>query len=436
MAKKSKIRWDSEKGVKAQKRKRRLKITLAVFGSILALILIVATVGAVITSIGNKANLETAKAYEAVKIENQLVPVADEDDCYTFVTDGEFTVMQITDIHIGAGYMSLAKDEKAMNTIANMVREKKPDLVIATGDVAYPVPFQAGTLNNLNGAKLFAQLMESLGVYWTLTFGNHDTEAYSYYSREDISQYYNNLKNEGFKYCIYTPGPENVDGFGNQLIKVKNSAGKITQSLFLFDSHSYTGGDILGLMWKYDNIKESQVNWYKTNVEEMTAKNTAAGAGTETVSSLAFFHIPLEEYKTAWEALAANDYNDTQDVKYHYGMAGEVGKVIYSGIGEDELFETMLETGSTKGIFCGHDHYNNFSIDYKGIRLTYSPSVDFLAYAGISKLGSQRGCTLITLDRQGNFDCKALNYYKDFEAGKGTETEMQFEDVIYQYIEE
>ena len=52
-------------------------------------------------------------------------------------------------------------------------------------------------------------------------------------------------------------------------------------------------------------------------------------------------------------------------------------------------------------VFCGHDHYNNFSIDYKGIRLTYGMSVDYLAYPGIYKEGTQRGCTIITFSPDG-----------------------------------
>ena len=73
----------------------------------------------------------------------------------------------------------------------------------------------------------------------------------------------------------------------------------------------------------------------------------------------------------------------------------------------------VIETGSTKAVFCGHDHYNNFSIEYKGIRLTYGMSVDYLAYPGIYKEGSQRGCTVITVESDGSFDCKPESYYQD-----------------------
>lgn len=43
---------------------------------------------------------------------------------------------------------------------------------------------------------------------------------------------------------------------------------------------------------------------------------------------------------------------------------------------DDEMFEAMLELSSTKGCFVGHDHINNYSVNYKGIRPTYRLSCD------------------------------------------------------------
>lgn len=357
-----------------------------------------------------------------MQIENQLIPQKDEDGNWTFTTDEEFKVLQLTDIHIGGGWMSLEKDAKALNAVAAMVEAEKPDLVIATGDIAYPVPFQAGTFNNKTGAKTFAALMEQLGVYWTVCFGNHDTEAYSYFSREKISDFY---ENSGFKYCLYQRGPEDIDGYGNYVINVKNSQGKITQSLYAFDSHSYTDGDYFGILWKYDNIKDSQVEWYKANVKKFNEQN-----GGETVKSTAFFHIPLAEYRDAWYEYIDNGFKDTENVKYIHGVAGEGSNIVFPGIGEDGLFEAMTELGSTKGIFCGHDHKNNFSVDYKGIRLSYGMSVDYLAYAGISKLGSQRGCTVITYQPDGSFESKNENYYQDKYAPKYEKEQVTMQEVV------
>jgi hypothetical protein len=40
-------------------------------------------------------------------------------------------------------------------------------------------------------------------------------------------------------------------------------------------------------------------------------------------------------------------------------------------------------------------------------------SIDYLAYSGISTIGSQRGCTMITVHPDGSFDCTPENYYQD-----------------------
>lgn len=414
-----------------EKKTQKGKKALIILGSILGVLLVFVGVVTLISVIGNKANTERAQSYDPVVLEDRIVPEKDENGYWTFTTDRDLKVMQLTDVHIGGGWMSLKKDSMAINAVATMIQAEKPDLVIVTGDVSYPVFFQAGTFNNLSSAKIFAALMERLGVYWTVAFGNHDTEAYSFYSREQISDFYGN---SGFEHCLFQKGPDDVDGFGNQVINVKNSKGIITQSLYIFDSHSYTDNDYFGIMWKYDNIHENQVEWYRDNVNMLNAQNNAKlkelnMEENSDIKSLAFFHIPLTEQRDAWYEYMENGFEDTENVKYIYGKAGEGKKIIYCGMGQDNLFETMQELGSTKGIFCGHDHDNNFSIYYKGIRMTYSYSVDYLAYVGIYKRGAQRGCTIITVSPDGSFDCKAENYYQDKYQAQFDKEEVTIQDV-------
>lgn len=416
---------------KAKTTKNKGKLALKIIGVILLVIAVLVGAAALLNYISTNANIKKAQSFERVVYENQLVPVKDENGYQTFVTDGQLRVMQLTDVHIGGGFLSSKTDSLAMNAVATMIAAEKPDLVIVTGDVSYPVPFQAGTCNNLSSARIFAALMESLGVYWTLGYGNHDTESYSYYGREELSELYGD---EAYTYCIFERGPENVDGYGNQIINVKNSRDIITQSLYIFDSHSYVDGDVLGLMWKYDNIHENQVQWYKDTVKALNDRNNGIfrKLGEEEnsdIKSAAFFHIPLTEQKDAWYEYAENGFKDTENVKLHYGTAGEGGKVVYSGIGEDGLFEAMLETGSTKAVFCGHDHYNNFSVDYKGIRLTYGMSVDYLAYPGIYRKGSQRGCTMIEFNPDGSFDCSAQSYYQDKYTGIYEKEDVEMQEI-------
>ena len=178
---------EKQKRTPQQKRKIAGKVLLGILIAILCIIAIFTAINTIcVASCKNYI-----KSINPVSYSSQLTP--EEKNGYTtFVTDNDFRVMQLSDVHIGAGFMSVKKDNQAINAVAAMVAEEKPDLVIVTGDIAYPVPFQAGTFNNKTGAVIFASLMEKLGVYWCPAFGNHDTEAYSYFNREDISELYSN----------------------------------------------------------------------------------------------------------------------------------------------------------------------------------------------------------------------------------------------------
>lgn len=67
------------------------------------------------------------------------------------------------------------------------------------------------------------------------------------------------------------------------------------------------------------------------------------------------------------------------------------------------MFEKMVELGSTKGCFAGHDHMNNFSVNYQGIRLTYGLSCDHNIY-----LVLLRGGVLINVKNDGSFTTQHL----------------------------
>ncbi len=363
----------------------------------------ITAVTAIVNTVLYNLNMNRIESYSAVVNPDAVKPVLDENGEYAFVTDRELKIVTITDVHIGGGWMSFKKDQMAINAVAAMVAGEKPDLVVVTGDIAYPVPFQSGTFNNKLSAKLFIALMERLEVPYTVTFGNHDTESYSYFSREKIGKLY---ADESLKYSLFSEGPEDVDGVGNHVIHVKNTKGEFVQELVFIDSHSYTDGDIFGIFWKYDNVHQNQVDWYEKKIK-------AAQAVSPDVKSLVFMHIPLVEFKNAYDEYLANGEKDTTDTKYVSGVIGEKDPYIYCGMNEDNLFEKMLELGSTQGVFCGHDHLNNLVLNYKGINFSYNYAIDYLAYVGISKKGDQRGCTVLTIKPDGTYEQVHENYYQD-----------------------
>ena len=404
-----------------QKKKMRLplKILLWVLCVPLALAALIAGANTVCTAL----DMKQVNAIEPVRFENRLTPQLDDaTGCYTFTTDRELKVMQLSDIHLGAGFLTRSNDKQVIKTVETMVRTEKPDLVIVTGDAFFPVP-RSGTFNNANELKVFAGLMNRLGVYWAYTFGNHEYQGMAYLDENALAE-----RLEGCsEYCLFQSGSNNLPGEGNYAVNVKNSDGVITRSLIMLDSHAYREGDRWGLSEEYDNIHPDQIEWYKNLVNNFTELNKQAIAATADLSkrsaysknfsivkSSLFFHIPLREYKTAWENYKNNGYRDTADTHYIYGWMGEEkAPYIYCGSGEDDLFEAALEYGSTDSIFCGHDHTNNFSFEYRGIRLTYSLSCDCLVYKNIKHLGSQRGCTLLTCGADGGITISPENYYQD-----------------------
>ncbi|MBO7273931.1 MAG: hypothetical protein J6V22_03660, partial [Clostridia bacterium] len=63
---------------------------------------------------------------------------------------------------------------------------------------------------------------------------------------------------ESLEHCLFLPDGD-LSGEGNHVINVKNSAGLITESFYMIDTHSYTDKDPLGIKWDYDYVKQDQI---------------------------------------------------------------------------------------------------------------------------------------------------------------------------------
>lgn len=317
-----------------------------------------------------------------------------EEDGYTVfdIGEGDFRILQLTDAHIGAGLFSAKKDELAFEAIKKAISDAQPDLIIFTGDNVYPIFVFSGSTDNLKQTKKFSEFVESFHVPWACVFGNHDEEKHSRYKKERLADYFETLP-----YCLFKKGDEDVSGCGNYVIKVKGKNG-IAKALMLLDSHSYVGK---GFTSGFDVIHDDQISWYEKEINQMTPE------GGEKVKSLAFFHIPPEEFKEAWIKLTLGD----KSVEYHHGFVQEKDNYFgYSKHLHGNFFEEMVKFGSCEGMFMGHDHLSTLSLTYKGIRLTYGMSIDYLAYIGIKKRVTQRGGTLITVNADGSWDTKPLPF--------------------------
>ena len=264
----------------------------------------------------------------------------------------DFRILQLTDLHIGGGFLSKKSDALVLECARILVKALKPDFIAVTGDALYPFPLRSGTFNNMLSAVIFADLMEEAGVPWGFCFGNHDCEKSAACTKDRIADYFTSKI-----HCLFKKGTAKT-GIGNYMIPLKNADGSLNTALFFLDSNMYVRG--LPTL-NYDIIHEDQTEWYAKTVLELSALEG------RTVPSLMFFHIPLIEFREAFNEYRLNPKH--KDVKYHFGEVLEKNQRIYSSKLKSGLFDKILELGSTKGIFVGHDHLNNISLTYKGVRM-------------------------------------------------------------------
>ncbi len=325
----------------------------------------------------------------------------------TRADDEDFKILHLTDIHLGGSLYSLTKDLKAFDAVYAELRYTRPDLVIVTGDLSFPLGIMSLSLNNSAPVGQFAAFMRNTDIPWAFTYGNHDTESLANLDQSDLDELFRSLSYKTSGNLLYPYVQPDITGRNNQLIEIRNPDGSLNQALFLLDSNAYTGEGFN----EYDYIHDDQVEWYASQVERLS------DAEGRVVPSMAFFHIPLQQYRTAYELYEAG----SGEVEWFFGENNEqmIDRVCCSDH-PSALFDRMVELGSTSAVFCGHDHYNNMSLEYRGIRLTYGMSIDYLAMPGIEFDTAQRGAELITLHADSSWDLAQLpleTVSRELEAG-------------------
>ena len=157
-----------------------------------------------------------------------------------------------------------------------------------------------------------------------------------------------------------------MQGNSNFIINLMNGENAFEQ-LVIMDSNRYNYKGYFG----YDYFHQDQIDWYSRCVEA-------------SVPSLMFYHIPLPEVRDAWAA------------------AKEDQSLILNPIGEGQqneepcnpdynsgFYKVIKELGSTHGMYFGHDHINNYIINYEGIHFGYGIKATDRVYADDTLLGGR-----------------------------------------------
>ena len=250
-----------------------------------------------------------------------------------FNANHKFKIVQFTDIHWKYG--NPASDE-AGERMAEVLDAEKPDLVVFTGDVIFAKPAREGLDKALEATI-------SRGIPFAVTWGNHDDEQDL--SRKELSEHV------ATKAGNLTSTVEGISGVTNYTLSVKSTDGKRDAAvLYIFDSNSYSP---IKKVKGYDWIKHDQVEWYRQTSKAFTAANDG-----KPLPALAFFHIPLPEFHEAAQNESA----------YFVGTRKEKACAPEINTG---LAAAMLEAGDVMGVFVGHDHVNDYVVDWRGILLGY-----------------------------------------------------------------
>ncbi len=290
--------------------------------------------------------------------------------------DKDFVILNLTDIQLGNDEMMGDYGKIAKGTIDKLVEETKPDLITITGD---------------NGGDCFtyitlAKWLDSYGIPWSLVMGNHDgqnTPNEAWCARSVV-----NAKNSLFKF-----GPKDM-GYGNYIVNITEN-GKIIHTLFMMDTHSGAAEDSInrleGSDGGYDHLWEPQLDWYRWAV------NGIADINGGVVESTVFMHIPVYQYRLAWNSHYDKE-NNCFKPEYADTDFGVNHEWICSAEKDNGFFDLCKELGSTKNMVVGHDHVNCSSILYEGIRLSYGVKCG----AGCYWEPAMSGGTTITINSEGS----------------------------------
>lgn len=273
------------------------------------------------------------------------------DTILKFRDDGSFKIVQLTDLHIGADDGNEA-DMKTFQVIDAVIKHEQPDLIAVTGDLIWSE--EKGTEQNY---RRVLHHLSQFNIPFAIVYGNHDAEANI--TREELF----NIQKE-YPYSLAKRGPKDIHGVGNYTLSVKSHDNEDEQAkLYFLDSGAYAPEHIGGYGW----IHTDQVNWFVAQTRQQEKKTPA----------LAFFHIPLPEYK---------------DVLQRGKVSGNKLEPVCSPKVNSGLFTALLEDGHVMGTFVGHDHDNDYCGELHGISLCYGRSAGYNVYGAM-----ERGARVIQL---------------------------------------
>ena len=281
-----------------------------------------------------------------------------------FRPDGTFRVLMMSDIQESAHY-----DPRSLRSVEVLLDESQPDLVIWGGDNCYGPAIQ-GEADLKAFLDVFTAPMIERRIPWAHVYGNHDGEM-------PLSIPEQQAVYESFPNCLSKAGDEELTGVGNYVVPLYGSQDDEVKFVFWgLDSGDYPTAEEAAALFpsgatpfggydstKYDFIHYDQIQWYKETSELLQENNNG-----EIVPGLMAFHIPLQETYTAWINRDGLEWT------------GEKKDPVCASAYNTGLFEVLRHRGDVKAVINGHDHVNDYMVNYCGIKLCYAGTLTNTTY--------------------------------------------------------
>lgn len=303
-------------------------------------------------------NPTTSGIVKYAETEDQPMTIWKEDASGNRIND--FKLLTVSDFHL---CHDTDNDALVFDVLDQMLKKEKPDLVILLGDNIVQVS------DNIWQGKL-VDFFEDKNQYWTFVLGNHDGQGwegkgYEYWdSREQAFNTLSGIFKEGDNpapHCLarslaFDPSNRETYGYGTNLIEVLGTDNQILSSLFFFDCEA--------IIKKNDQF----VNWFNNEVE-LTRQDD------QLPEVLTFSHIPYVEMQEAWDKRKSDD-----SVTFNYGVKQE--SICYDTDEKSGLFDCLVQKAKETKVTSvfGHDHVNNISLTYKGVKLMYTLGLQYNTY--------------------------------------------------------
>ena len=312
-----------------------------------------------------------------------------------FNENGEFTILHLTDWHCDYPLPDVHRQ-----LVLESLKEADPDFVVLGGDLS-----EASPENQPAAIKEICEIFVQAEIPFVITFGNHD---YMHdYSIDEMFAFY---KEYGRDYFIGTDENPELFGCGTCSIPVySNDGSKIAYNIYCFDSGDRAVAD--GEDKGYDSVHADQIEWYRAKAEELKTEN-----GGSYVPSVVFQHIIVQEiydklfpvanknfsvgvreYETVtYDLMPIPDYSNVKD--------GYIFEKPCPGYYNHGQLDAMSKNGDVRAIFCGHDHYNSFTVEINGVDIVNTPSIK--PHILLRKINW--GPRVITLHESGEYESKVL----------------------------